>query len=266
MIHPTAVVHPNAKLAAGVQVGPHAVIDADVELGADCLVGPNAYLTGRTVIGARNRFHAGCVIGGIPQDLKYKGEPTRLRIGDDNTFREHVTLNCSTTVEGETVLGSHILIMAGSHVGHDCTVGDHVIMANCSALGGHVTMQERAVLSACVVVHQFLRVGMLSMTQGGSALSQDLPPFVMARHGINLMCGLNIVGLRRAGIPAEERLELKKAYHLLFRSGTNLRQAVAEAREKYPGARTKLLLDFVADTKRGVCRHVGASFDEDDEA
>jgi UDP-N-acetylglucosamine acyltransferase len=263
MIHPTAVVHPNAKLGPGVRVGPHAVIDGHVELGADCDVGPHAYITGQTVVGARNKFDAGCVIGGAPQDLKYKGELTRLQIGDENTFREHVTVNCSTTVEGLTVLGSHILIMAGAHVGHDSTVGDHVIMANCSALGGHVTVQEGAVLSACVVVHQFLRVGSLSMTQGGSALSQDLPPYAMARHGINLMCGLNIVGLRRAGLTAEERLELKRAYHLLFRSGTNLRQAVAEAREKYTGARTKLLLDFVATTKRGVCRHVGASFDEE---
>lgn len=260
MIHPTAIIHPDAKLGPGVRVGPHAVIDGGVQVGADCVIGPNAHLTGQTVIGARNKFHAGCVIGGPPQDLKYKGEPTRLRIGDDNTFREHVTVNCSTTMEGETVLGSHILIMAGGHVGHDSTVGDHVIMANCSALGGHVIVQERAILSACVVVHQFLRVGMLSMTQGGSALSQDLPPYVMARHGINLMCGLNIVGLRRAGLTAAERLELKQAYHLLFRSGTNLRQAVAEARERFTGARTKLLLDFVATSKRGICRHTGARF------
>lgn len=262
MIHPTAVIHPQAILGSNIQVGPHAVIDAGVQVGADCILGPNAYLTGRTIIGARNRFHAGCVIGGPPQDLKYKGDPTRLRIGDDNTFREHVTVNCSTTMEGETVLGSHILIMAGGHVGHDCAVGDHVILANCSALGGHVTVQDRAILSACVVVHQFQRVGTLSMTQGGSALTQDLPPFTMARHGNNLMCGLNIVGLRRAGLTAEERLELKKAYHLLFRSGTNLRQAVAEAREQFTGARTKLLLDFVATTRRGICRHVGAKFDE----
>lgn len=265
MIHPTAVVHPKAKLGSGVRVGPYAIIDAGVELGADCDVGPHAYITGQTAIGARNRFHLGCVIGGTPQDLKYKGEPTRLRIGDDNTFREHVTVNCSTTMEGRTVLGSHILMMAGAHVGHDCTVGDHVIMANCSALGGHVTVQERAILSACVVVHQFLRIGTLSMSQGGSALTQDLPPYVMARHGVNLMCGLNIVGLRRAGLAADERLELKKAYHLLFRSGTNLRQAVTEAREQFTGQRTKLLLDFVANTKRGICRHVGANFGRDEE-
>jgi UDP-N-acetylglucosamine acyltransferase len=257
MIHPTAVIHPQAKLGSNLQVGPHAVIDADVELGADCVVGPHVYLTGRTVIGARNRFHAGCVIGDAPQDLKYQGEPTRLRIGDDNTFREHVTVNRSTTVEGETVLGSHIYLMAGSHVGHNSRVADHVIMANCSALGGHVLVQERAFISACVVVHQFVRVGMLAMTQGGTAISQDLPPFTMTRHGINALCGLNIVGLRRVGATAAERLELKQAYHLLFRSGKNMRAAVEEARIAFTGTRTKLLLDFVAESKRGVCRHAG---------
>src|SRR5262249_42667680 len=161
----------------------------------------------------------------------------RLRIGDSNTFREHVTVNCSTTIEGITLLGSNILIMAGAHVGHDCTGGEHGIIAKFSALGGDVTGRKRAELSAGVRGHTFFCVGSLSMTQGGSALSQDLPPYVMARHGINLMCGLNIVGLRRAGVTAEERLELKRAYHLLFRSGTNLRQAVAEAREQFTGAR-----------------------------
>jgi UDP-N-acetylglucosamine acyltransferase len=262
MIHPTAVVHPQAKLEAGVQVGPHAVIDADVEVGADCVVGPHVYLTGRTVIGARNKFHAGCVIGNVPQDLKYKGDPTRLRIGDDNTFREHVTVNCSTSPEGETTLGSRILLMAGSHVAHDCTVGDHVIIANCSALAGHVTVGDRTVLSACVVVHQFVRIGGLVMAQGGAAISQDVPPFSMVHNGLNRLCGLNLVGLRRAGVTPEERLELKQVYHLLFRSGINLRQAVTEARGKCRTERAKLLLDFVSTSKRGVCRHVGAAFGE----
>lgn len=254
MIHPTAVIHPQAKLGNNVQAGPHAVIDAEVELGADCIVGPHVYLTGRTIIGARNQFHAGCVIGDAPQDLKYKGEPTRVRIGDDNVFREHSTVNRSTTVEGETVLGSHNYMMAGSHVGHNSLVGDHVIFANCSALGGYVTVQDRAFISACVVVHQFVRVGMLAMTQGGTALSQDLPPFTMARHGINEMCGLNIVGLRRTGATSGERLELKRLYHALFRSGKNLREAVAAARSEFTGVRAKWLLDFVAESKRGVCR------------
>ena len=264
MIHPTAVIHPQAKLAAGVRVGPHAVIDAEVELGADCVVGPHVYLTGQTTIGARNKFHSGCVIGNIPQDLKYKGDATRLRIGDDNTFREHVTVNCSTTMEGETVLGSDILLMAGSHVGHDSVVGDHVIIANCSALGGHVTVGHRAVLSACVVIHQFVRVGTLVMAQGGAAISQDLPPFTMAHNGLNRLCGLNIVGLRRAGVTPGERLELKQVYHALFRSGKNLREAVTEARDKFTTDRAKLFLDFVATSKRGVCRHVGATFEDNE--
>lgn len=263
MIHPTAVIHPQARLGNNVQVGPHAVIDAGVQLGADCVVGPHAYLTGQTVIGARNKFHAGCVIGNIPQDLKYQGDPTRLRMGDDNTFREHTTVNCSTSLEGETVLGSHILLMAGTHVGHDSVVGDHVIIANCSALGGHVVVGERAVLSACVVIHQFVRVGTLVMAQGGAAVSQDLPPFTMAHNGLNRLCGLNIVGLRRSGVTAAERLELKQLYLLLFRSGTNLREAVTAGRSKFTSARAQLMLDFVADSKRGVCRHLGATMAEE---
>jgi UDP-N-acetylglucosamine acyltransferase len=265
MIHPTAVIHPQAKLGNNVQVGPHVVIDAEVELGADSVVGPHVYLTGRTVIGVRNQFHAGCVIGGAPQDLKYKGEPTRLRIGDDNTFREHVTVNRSTTADGETVLGSHNFLMAGSHVGHNSVVGDHVIMANCSALGGHVLVQDRVFISAYVGVHQFVRVGTLAMTQGGTSISQDLPPFTMAHNGLNRLCGLNTLGLRRAGVTAVERLELKRVYQLLFRSGKNLRAAVEEGRREFAGARAKLLLEFVAESKRGVCRHLGAASGDGEE-
>jgi len=264
MIHPTAVIHPQAKLGSDVHVGPHAVIDAGVELGADCIVGPHVYLTGRTVIGARNKFHAGCVIGDAPQDLKYQGDSTRLRIGDDNCFRENVTVSRSTSLESETVLGSHIFLMTGSHVGHDCVVGDHVIIANATALAGHVTLGDRVVLSACVVVHQFLRIGTLVMAQGGAAISQEVPPFTMAQNGVNRLCGLNIVGLRRAGVTAEERLELKRLYRLLFRSGKNLRAAVVEARNLFTGPRAKELLDFVATSKRGICRDLGFADAEGD--
>lgn len=259
MIHPTAVIHPQAKLGENVQVGPHAVIDAGVELGAACVVGPHAYITGRTVAGARNKFHAGCVIGGIPQDLKYKGDPTSLRIGDDNTFREGVTVNCSTSMEGVTKIGSNNLLMACAHVGHDSDVGDQVIIANCSALGGHVTVGDRSVISACVVIHQFVRIGTLVMIQGGSAISQDLPPFTVAQNGINRLCGLNIIGLRRAGLTSDERLELKRVYHALFRSGKNLREAVAEGRKQFAGPTAQQMLDFVAASKRGICRHAGRS-------
>ena len=232
MIHPTAIIHPKAKLDATVQVGPFAVIDAGVELGANCIVGPHVYLTGETKIGTGNRFHAGCVIGDAPQDLKYKDEPTRLRIGDENVFREHVTIHRSTKSDAETIIGSHNFFMANSHVAHNCTVGDHAILANGALLGGHAVVQDRAFISGNGLVHQFTRVGTLALMQGGAAISKDLPPFTVAFRE-NEICGLNIVGLRRAGFTAEQRLELKRLYHLLFRSGKNLREALAEASERF---------------------------------
>jgi UDP-N-acetylglucosamine acyltransferase len=252
MIHPTAIVHPRAKLAPTVQVGPYAVIDAGVELGAHCVVGPHVYLTGLTTIGARNRFHAGCVIGDAPQDLKYQDEPTRLLIGDDNVFREHVTVHRSNKPASDTVIGSHNFLMANSHVAHNCLVKDHVLLANGALLAGHVTVQDRAFISGNCVVHQFARVGTLAIMQGGSAISQDLPPFTIA-YGENGICGLNVVGLRRAGFTVEQRLELKRLYHALFRSGKNLQQAVAAARRQFSSPATQILLDFVAGAKRGVC-------------
>jgi UDP-N-acetylglucosamine acyltransferase len=263
MIHPSAVIHPQAKLNSSVRVGPHAVIDANVELGADCVVGPHVYLTGVTKIGAGNHFHAGCVIGDAPQDLKYKGAPTRVSIGDHNVFREHVTVNRSTTLEGVTAVGSHNFLMAGAHIAHNCAVGSHVIMANSATLGGHVTVQDRAFISGCCLVHQFCRVGTLAIMQGGSAISKDLPPFTVARGG-NGICGLNVVGLRRAGFSAAERLELKKLYHALFRSDKNLGEAVAAAREKFSSPGAKVMLEFIAAAKRGVCTAGGVAYGENE--
>jgi UDP-N-acetylglucosamine acyltransferase len=169
-----------------------------VEIGAQCVLGPHVYLTGLTRIGARNRFHAGCVIGDAPQDLKYAGEPTRLRIGDDNVFREHVTVHRSNKIGEETIIGSHNFLMAHCHVAHNCHVGEHVILANGALLGGHVTVDDRAFISGNCAVHQFVRIGMLALTQGGTVVTQDLPPYTIA-HNVNELCGLNAVGLRRAG-------------------------------------------------------------------
>ena len=256
MIHPTAIIHPKAKLDTTVQVGPYSVIDEGVELGVDCVVGPHVYLTGLTKIGGGNRFHAGCVIGDAPQDLKYKNEPTRLRIGDHNVFREHVTIHRSTRPDTETIVGSHIFFMANSHVAHNCAVGDHVILANGALLGGHAVVQDRAFISGNCLVHQFCRVGTLALMQGGAAISMDLPPFTIALR-VNEICGLNAVGLRRAGFTAEQRLELKRLYHLLFHSGKNLREALAAAQKKFNSAPARVLLDFIAEAKRGVCSDSG---------
>ena len=263
MIHPTAIVHPQARLDPTVRVGPYAVIDEAVTLGANCVVGPHAYLTGATTIGANNTFHAGCVIGDAPQDLKYKNDPTKLRIGDGNVFREHVTIHRSNKLEEDTVIGSNNFFMANSHVAHNCVIGNHVILANGALLGGHATVHDRAFISGNCLVHQFTRVGTLAMMQGGSAISKDLPPFCVAMEE-NQMCGLNIVGLRRANISSEQRLELKRLYHHLFRGGKSLREAIATAQKDFSGAPAKTLLEFVATAKRGVCADVGRSAGDDE--
>ncbi len=252
MIHKTAIIHPKAKLDPTVQVGPCAVIDEGVEMGANCVVGPHVYLTGITKIGSHNKFHAGCVIGDAPQDLKYKNEPTRLRIGDHNVFREHVTVHRSTNADGETVIGSHNYLMVNCHVAHNCQLGDHIIIVNGSLLAGHVTVQDRAFISGNCLIHQFTRIGTLTMMQGKAGVGQDLPPFTIA-GGINTIYGLNVVGLRRAGFTPDQRIELKRLYHLLFRSGKNLRAAIEEAQKSFSSPTAKILLDFVAEAKRGVC-------------
>ena len=261
MIHPTAIIHSKAKLAATVQVGPYVVIDEGVEVGPDCVIGPHSYLTGLTTIGARNRFYAGCVIGEAPQDLKYAGEPTRVRIGDDNIFREHVTVHRSNKLDEDTVIGSHNFLMANAHVAHNCHLGEQVILANGVLLGGHVTLNDRVFLSGNCVVHQFVRVGTLAMMQGGSALSIDLPPYTVSR-GVNDLVGMNTVGLRRAGLTPAERLELKQLYRALFREGVNLRAAVANAQMKFTSAPAKVMLEFIATSKRGVCSGGGRGASE----
>jgi len=233
-------------------VGPYTVIGEAVEVGADCTIGPHVYLTGWTVIGARNQFYAGCVIGEAPQDLKYSGQPTRVRIGDGNVFREHVTVHRSATETQDTVIGSRNFLMANCHVGHNSRVGSHTIIANGALLGGHVDVGDRAFISGNCSIHQFTRVGTLALMQGGSGISKDLPPYTVAR-GDNGVCGLNTVGLRRAGFTAEERLELRRLYHVLFRQGQNLRKAAAAARETFASAPAKIMLDFLAEATRGVC-------------
>lgn len=264
MIHPTAVIDSKAELHPSVVVGPYAVIDGGVTMGEQCHVGPHVYLTGDTTIGARNKFYPGAVIGEAPQDLAYKGARTRLLIGDDNTFREAVTVNRSTKEGTETVIGSRNLLMACTHIAHDCRLGNNIIMANGATLAGYVEVGDRAVLSASCLVHQFIRIGTLTMMRGGAAISKDLPPFTVAR-GENGICGLNIVGLRRAGFSSEERLELKKLYRTLFRSRLPLRKAVEAARAEFTGPRAICLLDFIAAAKRGVCRHSGIENEEETE-
>ena len=257
MIHPSAVIHPGTRLGSGASVAAHAVIDEGVVLGDDCGVGPPVPLTGETPAGARNRFHAGCVIGDAPQDAKYTGDRTRLRIGSDNVFREHVTVHRSNRLDEDTVIGDGNFLMAGCHVGHNCQIGNQVILANGALLAGHVSVADRAFISGNCVVHQFCRIGRLALMQGGSAISKDLPPFCIAR-GDNGIAGLNSIGLRRAGIESADRLVLRRAYHALFRSQNRWTEALESVRSSlgdHPLVRE--LLDFLESSRRGVCSDTG---------
>ena len=262
MIHPTAIIHPGAQLDPTVGVGPYALIDEHVIVGPDCRVGPHAHLTGHTTIGANNAFHTGCVIGDAPQDLKYKDEPTRLRIGGHNVFREHVTVHRSNKASEETAIGSHNFFMAHCHVGHNARVTDHVIVVNGALLAGHAVVDDGAFISGNCLVHQFVRVGTLALMQGGAAVSKDLPPYCVAR-GYNGICGLNAVGLRRAGFTTGQRAELKRLYHALFRSGKKLGVALAAARKEFRSDCARVLLEFVAASKRGICADTGKTAEDE---
>ena len=253
-IHPSAVVHPEAQLAADVRVGPFAVIDAGVTLGPGCTVGPHAYLTGVLAAGANNQFHAGCVIGDAPQHLGYAGEPTRVEIGEGNVFREHVTVHRGMPANGGlTSIGNGNLFMVNSHVAHDCRVGNKAIFANGAVIGGHATVMDGAFLSGNTCVHQFCRVGRLAMLSGTSSVSQDLPPFWIVQE-INIVHGINVVGMRRAGIPNEEIMGVRRAFKAIIRSGLTIRAALEQieaADGHLPAVRE--LAEFIRASKRGIC-------------
>lgn len=264
MIHPTAVIDPRAEIDPSCDIGPYAIIDAHVVLGAECWVGPHVHVTGHTTIGRGNRFHAGCVIGEAPQDFKYKNEPTRLTIGEGNVFREHVTVHRSNQLAEATTIGSNNLFMVHSHVGHNSAIGNHVVIANGAMLGGHVAVEDRAFISGNCLVHQFTRIGTLALMQGGAGISKDLPPYTVAR-GDNGICGLNTVGLKRAGFTSEQRLELKRLYHRLFRRADTLQSALAAVEAEFASATAQKLIQFVRASKRGVCADVGRLADPEPE-
>ena len=254
MIHPTALINPNAKLHETVSVGPYVVIDGKVQIDEGTSIGPHAHLTGRTTIGKNNVIHTAAVIGEEPQDMKYNGEPTGLRIGNENIIREHVTLHCSNTPEEDTVIGANNFFMAHSHVGHNARIGNGYVFANGALVGGQAEIADKVILSGNSSVHQFVRIGDLAMMQGNAAVSQDLPPYTLG-FGVNKLCGLNIVGLRRAGFTPEQRQELHHHYKRIFLEGNNIGKTVQEALSRSPGDKARTLLEFIAGSARGVCSH-----------
>jgi len=254
-IHPTAVVDPAAQLGPGTVVGPYCIIAAQVSLGENCWLQHHVTLCGPLQAGHGNKFYAYCSIGQQTQDLKYKGEPTYLEIGDENIFREFVTLNRSTAGTGCTRVGSRGNFLAYSHIGHDCTVGDAVIFSNNGTLAGHVQVGDHAVIGGLTAVHQFCRIGRFAITGGCSKIVQDVPPFMIADGNPAEVRGINQVGLERAGFPPEKIKPIKEAFRLIYRSKLNTGQALEELRAKLGASEeVQSIAQFIEGSERGIIR------------
>jgi UDP-N-acetylglucosamine acyltransferase len=258
-IHPTAVVDPKAELDTSVYIGPYAVIEAGVRIAADTRVMPHAVVSGPTTIGERNLIGSFAVVGGAPQDLSYKGEPTELIIGTDNQIREYASIHRGTPGgHRKTVIGNHNLLMAYTHVAHDCKIGDHVIMANVATLAGHVEVGDRASIGGLVAVHQFCRIGTFSYIGGVSGIGLDVPPYIIIAGTRNRtrISGVNKVGLKRNGFSRETIKKLDAAYRVIFRTPSLLmKDAIDIARKEFPDCEeVQTLVKFFMDSKRGVVK------------
>ena len=256
MIDPHALVAPGAQLAADVSVGPFSIIGPQVQIGPGTVVGPHVVITGHTRIGSNNRIYQFASIGDAPQDLKYKGEATRLEIGDRNTFRESCTINRGTAHgEGVTRIGNDNLFMAYSHVAHDCRVGDRAVFANCASLAGHVEVGDWVILGGLTAVHQFSRLGAHAFLGGGTIVTRDVPPYVMAAGNPAEPHGVNAEGLKRRGFNEEQIRCIREAYRILYRSELRLAEALEQLQQlaaTRPEIRT--FVDFIGNTTRSLVR------------
>jgi len=259
VIHPTAVVHPDAQLGEGVQIGPYAVIEGAARIGKRCEIQAHAIIGAHVEMGEENLIGHGSAIGGDPQDLAFRSSVhSKVQIGSRNRIREYVTIHRGTSEDSATLIGSDCFLMGGAHLAHNVQLGDHVIIANNSLLGGYVEIEDRVFIGGGCVFHQHIRVGRLAICQGASAFSKDIPPYVIAaeRNGV---AGLNVVGLRRAGMSPAQRAEIKAAFDLLYREGYNVGQAVNVARDRIWSPEVEAFWDFVAAAKkRGIGDFLGS--------
>jgi len=256
-IHPTAIIDPSAKVPPSCTIGPYCVIGAGVEFGENCRLISHVSIEGPTKIGSHNNFFPFCAIGMAPQDISYRGEPTRLEIGDHNEIREYVTLNRGTVKGGGlTKIGSNILIMAYTHVGHDCVIGDHAMLVNGATLGGHVTVEQWAVVGALCPVHQFVRIGAHSYIGGGTVITQNVLPFSMTSAARDTHAyGMNKVGLERRGFSKERIAKIHHAYKVLLASKMNTTQALEKLKsEADRGEDVDMLIRFIEASERGVIK------------
>jgi UDP-N-acetylglucosamine acyltransferase len=251
-IHPTAVISPEAQLGEGVEIGALAVIDGPVTIGANSVIRPGAFVFGPLTMGRGNTVFTGAVLGERPQHTKYNNEPTSLEIGDHNVFREHVTIHRGTTHAMKTVVGSHNFFMANSHVAHDCVIGNRCVLANGALVAGHCVLQDNVILSGNTAVHQFVRLGRLSMISGCSATGKDIPPFII-QQGLDTISGVNIVGMKRAGMSHPQINAVRTAFKILFREGLVLPAAMAKMeRELGPSDVIQEMLTFLRGCTKGI--------------
>ena len=262
-IHPTAIVDPNAKLGADVEIGPFSIIGPQVTIGEKTTVQSHVVIEGQVAIGRGNFVGHGAIIGGPPQDVSFSPErTTKVEIGDGNIIREYCTIHRGSADGSSTRIGDKNFLMAGAHVGHNCVIGNNVLIANNCLLAGHVRVDDGAFLGGGSTFHQFMHIGRLVMVQGSSAFGKNLPPFVVAAER-NAVFGLNIIGLRRAGISEKERDEIKAAFKLIYLSGLNTSQALKKAETMALAAPAREFLSFVAGSrKRGICPFKRGASDE----
>jgi UDP-N-acetylglucosamine acyltransferase len=255
-IHPTAIIERGAELDGSVEVGPYAVIGPRVRIGARTRVGAHAVIEGDTTIGEGNQIFQFAALGAIPQDLKYAGEPTRLVIGDHNSFREFCTVHIGTAQGGGvTRIHDKCLLMANSHLAHDVELGSGCILANSAALAGHVKVEDRVIFGGLSAVHQFTRIGRLAFVSGGAMVTQDVPPYVTVQGDRAVEAGINTVGLTRAGFSADALARVKSSYKILYRSKLGLREAVAHVKAEHGGhPEIDHLVAFLDGSERGIAR------------
>jgi UDP-N-acetylglucosamine acyltransferase len=255
-VHPTAIIDPEAEIGVDVTIGPYCVIGPAVVLGEGCWLQNHVTLCGPTKVGARNRFYAYCSVGQQSQDLKYAGEPTYLEIGNENVFREFVTVSRATGKGNVTRIGNHGNFLAYSHIAHDCDVGDRVIFSNNGTLGGHVVVEEYAVLGGLTAVHQFCRIGKHAITGGCTKVVQDVPPFMIVDGNPAEVRGVNLVGLERRGFSHDTIRALKEAYRILYRAKLNTKQALEELGRNGLAETSEVndLMKFIETSQRGIVR------------
>ena len=254
-IHPTAIVDKKAKLADDIEVGPYAIIGPNAEIAKGAVIGSRVTIEGYTAIGERTRIFTGAVIGSAPQDLKYKGQKSFLKIGKNNTIREYVTMNSGTEEGTFTSVEDGNLFMAYSHVAHNCKVGNNCVIANAGTLAGHVTLEDKVVLGGFAGVHQFTRVGKMAIIGGCSKVVQDIPPFSTCDGNPARIYGLNLIGVRRAGMSQKAQAELKKAFKILFHSKLVLKNGIEKVKKEIASIEeVEYLLNFLKDSERGICR------------